>query len=160
GCPPVEVTLRAFGPAVSPHLALELAGEELAPAELVTQLRAAGSGNDVLIVEGVGGLLVPLTEGYSVRDLAAELGLPLVIAARPGLGPINHTLLTLEAARAAALSVAGIVLTPWPAQPNTIERSNRETIERLGELPVATLPEVASAEPQLLAAAGATLPLD
>ena len=51
--------------------------------------------------EGVGGLMVPLTPGYLVRDLAVDLGLPLVIAARTGLGTINHTLLTIEAARAA-----------------------------------------------------------
>ena len=50
-----------------------------------------------MIAEGVGGLLVPLTPDYLVRDLARDLGLPLVIAARPGLGTINHTLLTLEA---------------------------------------------------------------
>ena len=61
---------------------------------------AAGEGADALVVEGVGGLLVPLTPGYLVRDLARELGLPLVVAARPALGTINHTLLTLEAARA------------------------------------------------------------
>ena len=51
--------------------------------------------------EGVGGLLVPITPGYLVRDLAVDLGLPVVIAARPGLGTINHTLLTVESARAA-----------------------------------------------------------
>ena len=49
-----------------------------------------------------------------MRALAARLGLPLVIAARPGLGTINHTLLTLEAARNADLAIAGVVLTPWP----------------------------------------------
>ena len=55
-----------------------------------------------LVVEGVGGLLVRSTSDYDVRDLAVALGLPLVLAARPGLGTINHTLLTLEAAAAAA----------------------------------------------------------
>ena len=91
------------------------------------------------VVEGVGGLLVPLSESYLVRDLAVELGLPLLVAARPGLGTINHTLLTLEAARAAGLEVRAVVLTPWPSQPEAIERSNRETIARLGAVEVATL---------------------
>jgi uncharacterized protein (TIGR02611 family) len=76
--------------------------------------------------------MVPLTPGYLVRDLAVDLALPLVIASRPGLGTINHTLLTIEAARAAGLRVAGVVMTPWRAEPEPIERSNRATVERLG----------------------------
>ena len=70
----------------------------------------------MLVAEGVGGLLVPITPGYLVRDLALDLGLPLLIAARTGLGTINHTLLTIEAARTAGLTVAGVVMTPWPAR--------------------------------------------
>ncbi len=75
-----------------------------------------------LIVEGVGGLLVPLTEDFAVRDLAVQLGLPLLIAARPGLGTINHTLLTLQAARTVGLHVCAVVLTPWPPQPSAMEQ--------------------------------------
>jgi dethiobiotin synthetase len=154
-----RIAPRRFGPAVSPHLAAELAATTIDAAALVDDVVAAAAGAEVAIVEGVGGLLVPLAPGYSVRDLAAELGLPLVIAARPGLGTINHTLLTVEAARAAGLDVAAIVLTPWPAEPTTIERSNRETIERLTGIEVATLPHVAAPEPALLAEAGAGLPV-
>ncbi|MGZ4175779.1 MAG: ATP-dependent dethiobiotin synthetase BioD, partial [Solirubrobacteraceae bacterium] len=94
------------------------------------------------------------------RALARTLGLPLVIAARPGLGTINHTLLTLEAARSAGLTVAGVVLTPWPRDPSVMERSNRETIARLGSVEVATLAPVARADPDLLADVGAELPLE
>ncbi len=101
-----------------------------------------------LVCEGVGGLLVPLAPGYLVRDLAAELALPLVIAASPGLGTINHTLLTIEAARAVGLTVAAVVLTPWPAQPSAIEGSNRETIEALGEVRVEVLPQLDLARPE------------
>ena len=60
---------------------------------------AAARAHELLVCEGVGGLLVPITPGYLVRDLAIDLGLPLVVAARTGLGTINHTLLTVEAAR-------------------------------------------------------------
>jgi dethiobiotin synthetase len=74
-----------------------------------------------------------------VRDLAVDLGYPLVIAAAPGLGTINHTLLTIEAARTAGLEVAVVVLTPWPQQPTEVERSNLETIASLGEVEVQTL---------------------
>jgi len=120
---------------------------------------AAEAGAETLIVEGVGGLLVPLTREHTVRDLAAALGLRLVIAARPGLGTINHTLLTLEAARAAHLSVAGVVITPWPDDPQVMVRSNRETIARLGRVDVATLPHLPDGSPASLAAGGAALPL-
>jgi dethiobiotin synthetase len=89
--------------------------------------RAAAEGNDVVVVEGVGGLLVPLTRSWTVRDMALELGLPVVVAARPALGTINHVRLTLEAAR--DLDVRAVVLTPWPAEPSVIEESNREILE-------------------------------
>jgi dethiobiotin synthetase len=134
-----EVTPVTFGPAVSPHLAAELAGARIEPAELVAHARALG---EPLVAEGVGGLLVPLTTGYLVRDLAVDLGLPLVIAARPGLGTISHTLLTIEAARAAGLEVRCVVMTPWPPNRSAIERSNRETVQQLGRVSVHGLPPV------------------
>src|SRR4051812_47582671 len=87
-----------FGPAVSPHLAAELAGAAIDPAELIARTRATVAGAGIAVVEGVGGLLVPLAGDWTVRELAMEIGLPLVVAARPGLGTISHTLLTLEAA--------------------------------------------------------------
>ncbi len=135
-----EIAPYRYGPPVSPHLAAELAGEPIDPERLRGAAAAAGAGADRLVCEGVGGLLVPLTSDYLVRDLARDLALPLVIAAGPGLGTISHTLLTLEAARAAGLGVAAVVLTPWPLEPGAIESSNRETIAELGAVDVRTLP--------------------
>jgi dethiobiotin synthetase len=152
-----DVAPYRYGPPLSPHYAADLADETIEPARLVERARAAGLAADALVCEGVGGLLVPLTPGYLVRDLAVELGLPLVIAARTGLGTINHTLLTVEAARAAGLRVVGIVMTPWPAEPEPIEISNRGTVQRLSGVRVSGLPPT---EPGALAEAGATLPLD
>ena len=157
GGDPDRVAPLRFGPPMSPHLAAELAGVEIDRGALLNDIAAAADGADTAVVEGVGGLLVPIAPGLSVRDLAADLGLPLIIAARPGLGTINHTLLTIEAARAAGLEIAMIVLTPWPASPSTIERSNRETIAGLSGVPVTTLERVAAPEPELLARAGAHL---
>ena len=137
-----EIAPYRYGPPASPHLAAALAGEEIEPRRLLDAARAAASGADALVCEGVGGLLVPLAPGYSVRDLAAELALPLVVAASSGLGTINHTLLTIEAARGAGLEVAMVVLTPWPDRPSRIEESNRETIAALGALPVKTLASI------------------
>lgn len=157
GMEPEEVAPLRYRPAVSPHLAAELAGERIDPVRVLGAARAAGA-TGTLIVEGVGGLLVPLAERYAVGDLAAELGLPLLIAARPGLGAINHTLLTLQASRSLHLDVRAVVLTPWPAEPSTIERSNRETIAELGNVEVAVLPYVPAPEIPALARAGEALP--
>jgi dethiobiotin synthetase len=131
-----------FGPAVSPHLAAELVGIEIAPSHLVAGAESAAANADALVVEGVGGLLVPLHDSYLVRDFATELGLPVVIAARPGLGTINHTLMTVECARSAGLYVAAVVLTPWSRFPSPMERSNRSTIELLGDVETFGLPRM------------------
>jgi dethiobiotin synthetase len=137
-----EVVPYRYGPPMSPHLAAELAGDRIEPERLLAAARRAAADAEAFVCEGVGGLLVPLAPGYLVRDFAVELGLPLVIAASPGLGTINHTLLTIEAARTAGLEVAIVVLTPWPGAPSTIERSNRETIATAGEVRVETLPQL------------------
>jgi dethiobiotin synthetase len=154
---PEEVSPWRFGPSLSPHLAAELAGAPIEPAGLLERARRAAANADALVCEGVGGLLVPLTPGWLVRDFAAELGLPVLVAARPGLGTINHSLLTVGAARSAGLAVAGIVMTPWPDSPGPVERSNRATVERLAGVPVSVLPRT---EPSALAGAAAELPLD
>jgi dethiobiotin synthetase len=157
GEPPESVSPARYGPAVSPHLAAALAGQELDVPALIADVRAAEA---PVIVEGIGGLLVPLAEGWDVRRLARELGLGVVIAARPGLGTISHTLLTIEAARSAELDLRAVVLTPWPGDPDTIERSNRATIEHLGDVEVATLPVLEQLTASALAAAGAALPYE
>jgi dethiobiotin synthetase len=153
GQAPEEVAPYCFGPPVSPHLAAELAGTTVEPAELV----AAAREHELLVCEGVGGLLVPITPGYFVRDLAMALDLPVVIAARPGLGTINHTLLTIEAARVGGLRVAAVVMTPWPDEPSAMERSNRATVERLGDVDVHGLPRTTR---ERLAEAGGSLPVE
>ncbi|HTD08602.1 MAG TPA: dethiobiotin synthase [Solirubrobacteraceae bacterium] len=152
-----EVSPLRYGPAVSPHLAAALAGERIDPATLLAAARAHDGEAGTLVVEGVGGLLTPLGDDYSVCDLAVALELPVVIAARPGLGTINHTLLSIRAARAAGLDVRAIVLTPWPAQPTVMQQSNRATIARLGQVPVRTLRQIPSPELAELADAGTPL---
>lgn len=158
GMAPEEVAPLRFGPAVSPDLAGSLANEPIDAVALIERARATASASEILVVEGVGGLLVPLAADFTVRDLAIELALPLLIAASPGLGTINHTLLTIEAARAAQLDVAAVVLTPWPSEPSPMERSNHETIARLGAIEVATLDEIVNRDTRSLARAGERVP--
>jgi dethiobiotin synthetase len=155
-----DVALVGYGIPASPHLAAEIEHRPIDVPALRDAITAAARPDEPVIVEGVGGLLVPLSNGYDVRRFARELGLPVLVASRPSLGTINHTLLTLEAAREAGLRVAAVVLTPWPEQPSVIEASNRRTIERLGGIETATLGPLARADPALLAAAGSELPLE
>ena len=142
-----EIAPYRYGPPASPHLAAAQAGETIESEQLLEAARAAARNADALVCEGVGGLLVPLAPSYLVRDLAADLGYPLVIAASPGLGTINHTLLTIESAQSAGLEVAAVVLTPWPQGATEIELSNLETIAALGQVEVQTLPMLDLAAP-------------
>jgi dethiobiotin synthetase len=84
----------------------------------------------LVVVEGAGGLMVPLTEDAYMIDLAAELDLPIVLVARSTLGTINHTLLSIEAIRRRGLPLAGVVIT-GPETPH-----NRAAIERYGQIEV------------------------
>jgi dethiobiotin synthetase len=162
GVAPEDVAPRRYGPAVSPQLAAELAGEPLDRRELLAAAAevAASAAREgrTLIVEGAGGLLSPLATELTVCDLAVALKLPLLIAARPGLGTVNHALLTLQAARAAGLSVRAVVLTPWPERPSRLERYNREAITRFGFVEVETLALANGPEIAELARIGAALP--
>ena len=143
-----EIAPYRYGPPASPHLAAELEGVAIDPVRLREAASVAADGADALVCEGVGGFLVPLTLGYLVRDLARDLGLPVVIAAPPGLGTINHTLLTIEAVRAVGLDVSAVVLTPWPAEPGRIHRSNLDAIGALGGVEALHLPELRPADPE------------
>lgn len=142
-----EIAPYRYGPPVSPHLAAEMAGEEIDADLLERAAEDAAAGAEAVVVEGVGGLMVPLRPDYLVRNLAAQLGHPLVIVAHAGLGTINHTLLSIEAAWTAELEVRAVVLNRWPAEPGRLEESNRETIAELTGVEVATLGEVDLADP-------------
>jgi dethiobiotin synthetase len=157
---PLAVAPLRFGPAVSPHLAASMAGVEIDFEAITEDIEAARESCDVLIVEGVGGLLVPIGGGRSIRDLAARLAFPLVVAARPGLGTINHCALTVEAARSAGLDPRLIVFGPWPQHPGPIELDNFETVARISGVETATIPYLDPADRAAMAAAGANLPLD
>ena len=140
--PAVEILPETylFPEPASPHLAARLAGAAIDPAAVLADLdRHRAVAGRRLVVEGVGGLLVPLTEeGYLLADFLAAARLPCLLVARTGLGTLNHTLLTLEALAARRLAVAGIVLS-GPAHPE-----NRRTLERLAGTPVlAHLPPLA-----------------
>lgn len=154
---PQDVAPYRLGAPASPQYAAELAATAIDPRRLIELARACAGDADAVVVEGVGGLMVPLTRDYLVRDLAADLELPVVIAARAGLGTINHALLTVEAARAGGLTVAGVVMTPWGDPPEPIELSNRDAVERQTGVGVVGLRSVSR---DGLAEGGLELPVD
>ena len=78
--------------------------------QIATAYKYICENSDVVIVEGIGGLLVPISDSVDVAEMAKWFDLPVVIAARPGLGTINHTLLTIDAVRKAGLDLAGVVI--------------------------------------------------
>src|SRR5258708_24462112 len=112
---------------VSPHLAARWAGERI---DLRTLEAIRTDDGSAWIVEGAGGLLVPINDSQTMADWIGLLGLPVVVAARSVLGTINHTLLTLEALRSRSLRIAGVLMI---GEPNA---DNREAIEHYGCLPV------------------------
>jgi dethiobiotin synthetase len=105
-----EVTPWAFPEPVAPPVAANRHGVVLNVASLAGAVSRQAHNGSAMLVEGVGGLLCPLTERETVADLAVELALPLIVVARRSLGTLNHTLLTLEVARRRDLHVAGVVV--------------------------------------------------
>jgi dethiobiotin synthetase len=105
-----DIVRHAFAEPLAPLVAARRAGVAVHPSELVEFVRHVAAGRDVVLVEGAGGLLVPIAESWTIADLAVALGLPVLIVARAGLGTVNHTLLTLRVAEAEGLVCAGVVL--------------------------------------------------
>ena len=128
---------------VSPHLAAARAGVRI---ELDPLLEWAGVEDSAWVVEGAGGVLVPLNESQNMTHLMLRLDLPVVLAARSTLGTINHTLLSLEALRARGLHIAGVAMIGEP------DADNRAAIEHYGKAVVlGQMPRFQSVTPQLLA---------
>ena len=154
--------LEMYRAALAPSVAAELEGRSVDVERLQSGVRLVRSRKlDFLVVEGAGGLLVPLTADLDMAALAARVGLPLLVVARAGLGTINHTLLTLEAAARRSLEVAGVVLSA--AVPGTsradVDRNALEISRRGGARIFGILPHQPDLTPAALARA-AELHLD
>jgi dethiobiotin synthetase len=129
-CP---VQLRA---PLAPSVAASLEGVEVSVPEILAAYRELRRRHAFLIVEGAGGICVPLTGSYLMADLAREMELPLLVVARPGLGTINHSVLTVRYARAAGLAVLGVVIADYPSDPGPAERTSPAVIEGLAGVPI------------------------
>lgn len=126
-----------FLPACSPHLAAADADCRIDFSPIVTALQWLQNRHQCVLVEGAGGVMVPIAGSLTMLNLMQTLELPVILVARPGLGTLNHTLLSLRVMRQAGLQVLGVIICatrplPW----GWIEKDNRRTIENLGETPV------------------------
>lgn len=127
----------AYEPACSPHLAGRLMGRYPEIPEIVRCADMLLKKRQAVIVEGAGGVLVPLNERRTMLDLMTELHYPVALVSRPGLGTINHTLLSIEALRSAGLNLLGVVFNrtgPLLAENKFIEEDNPETIAVFGDV--------------------------
>lgn len=140
---------------LAPSVAARRAGITLTRDGLVEPVVTARAAGRRLVVEGAGGLLVELgTDGTTCADLAAALDLPLVVVARPGLGTLNHTALTLAEADRRGLSVAGVVVSGHPDDPDVATRTNLAELVRLTEGRLAgVVPRLATVDATALRAA-------
>jgi dethiobiotin synthetase len=135
-----RVTPWAFPDPVAPPLAARRCGMALTLAAIAGAVRERARPGAALLVEGVGGLLCPLTEGDTVADLVRELALPLVVVARRSLGTLNHTLLALEVARGRGLNVAGVVVSETEPPAGLADETNVDELRRLGVPVLAVVP--------------------
>lgn len=144
----LEVCPYVFEYASSPHLAARLERKKISTAKIKKSFKALSKRFDCVIVEGIGGALVPFDGKNLVIDIAAELNLPVLLVAANKLGAINHTLLTVEAVRARGMNIAGIVFnTLGEDKNNIITEDNPRIIRKLtGEKILGCLPYTTDTE--------------
>jgi len=138
--------LARLEPALAPAVAAEEAGTSLDYAAILEGCRRELADAEVGVLEGVGGLRVPLADGREVIDLVADLEVPALVVARSGLGTLNHTALSVRALRDRNVPVAGIVLNVYAGE-TLAERTNPGVLEDMTGATVTTVPAVSFAEP-------------
>jgi len=131
------ITPIRFENPLAPLPASEIEDKPIDLDKIKTAYKELSNRYDVVIVEGIGGLLVPIKRGYFVIDLAKDFGLPIIVVSKPGLGTINHTMLTVNYAINKGLDIAGIIINYTRASEGTLaESTNPEIIRRLSPVPV------------------------
>ena len=123
-----------YEPACSPHLAAAKTGREISLDRILEAFRSLLRRHERVVVEGAGGVLAPVSANQTMIDLMAMLGLPVILAARPGLGSINHTLLSIGEIERSGLTLHGIIFCETTSAGwGEIEENNVETIARMGK---------------------------
>lgn len=131
-----EQCLYSFSEPLSPYTASQFEDITIELDSIVSWVEDHKIKNDIVIIEGAGGLAVPLSQDYLMADLAADTESAVIIVARPSLGTINHTVLTAEFARSRGLQIMGIVICNFPCNPGLSEKNNPKEMVRLSGVPV------------------------
>jgi dethiobiotin synthetase len=132
-----EVNTYVLETPSSPHLAASIDGVSIELKPILEQVKKLRNAHELLLVEGAGGLIVPLNEEATILDLIDQVSLPVILVARAGLGTINHTVLSVMALKQRNIQIAGIVLNQTsPDEMLEIEKDNKRMIERLTEVPI------------------------
>ncbi|HPD61658.1 MAG TPA: dethiobiotin synthase [Thermodesulfobacteriota bacterium] len=131
-----EIVPYQFKEPLAPLVAAEREGITIDSNHLIKKFKHISRYHDVMLVEGAGGLLVPLHQKFFFIDLIKRFKLPILIVGRATLGTINHTLLTLRAARAEKVPVAGIVINHVSPGKNAASETNPDVIARLCDVPM------------------------
>jgi dethiobiotin synthetase len=131
-----RVTEWAFPEPAAPPVAARAAGTQLSLAEIADRVKQGTVCEELLLIEGVGGLLCPLTASQTVADLATLLEMPLVVVARRSLGTLNHTLMTLEVAYHRGLQIVGLVICETSPVRGLAEESNVEELRKRISVPL------------------------
>lgn len=137
-----------FVPACSPHLAARMAGQRIEVEEILASARWLAGRYRRLVVEGAGGLAVPLNESQTMLDLACAMGMPVLLVGHSGLGTINHVLLSLEAIRRSGCAVLGVILNdtrPVAEAERYIHEDNANAVASFGKVRVTRIPYLANA---------------
>ena len=128
----------SFKLAASPHLAAKSEGKAIKITKIKTALKDLSEKADIVIVEGTGGLMVPLTEKTFLIDLVKELKIPVLLVAANRIGAINHTLLTIEALRIRKIKVLGVIFNSVSPKENRLVADDNPKIVKkfIGKIPV------------------------
>ena len=133
---PETINVYAFDAPLAPLVAAREAGDDIRLGAIVARAESLAGNAELLLVEGAGGLLVPVGEAWTIADLALALGYPLVVVARAALGTVNHALLTVRTARSLGLRVAAVVLNSTAAEEDASVATNAALIGEFGDVPV------------------------
>ena len=134
--PATTLELARYPDPLAPDTAARRAGQPLLGlAPVAQEVRELDADHELTLVEGAGGVLVRLGEdGFTLLDLARELGAPMLVVAAAGLGTLNHTALTVGAIEAVGVRCVGVVIGSWPADPGLAERCNLEGLAQIAPL--------------------------
>ncbi len=132
-----EITPYRFETPVAPLVASEIEGVYISPERILEVYKGLTRKFDFVIVEGVGGLMVPIREDLFVADLVSYMGIPLIVVSVNKLGTINHTFLTVDAARTKGLDIEGLIFNHIRQSDDVSVDSNISVIKRLIDVPVA-----------------------